>query len=209
MIIFKLKKTTNAMISSGLMVATLGISLVSCTSFCRPYTPRAQTNPGTMNNPVKNPIAKKNPCMPNPDSTNPCAVHFRASMRVNPTRIARPENYRPYRGNQADLLEYGKKLYNDTHLSTNGRSCQSCHQDSNLFQPTFAQPYPHFVTMAKEYAGLSKIELDEIIQLCMIVSMDTEPFMWNSRALAALAEYTAEIQQVLHKNPSVLKNPDE
>ena len=206
---FKLKKTTRTLASSGLLAATLGTLLIGCTSLCRPCAPRTQTNPGA----VKNPTAKKSPCAPNFGSVSPCA-----GMKVNPARITRPVNYRPYQGNQADLLKYGEKLYNDTHLSPNGRSCQSCHQDGNLFRPTFIQPYPHFVAMARNRADLSLIELDEMVQLCMITSMEAEPLMWNSRALAALKIYTTEIQQALQKlhsnpcrsrNPCAIKNPRE
>lgn len=198
---FKLRKITHTLVSSGLLVTTLGISLIGCTSLCRPCVPRTQTNTGT----VKNPTAKKNPCVPNPGSTNPCA-----GKKVNPTNITRPANYRPYQGNQADLRKYGKNFYNDTNLSTNGRSCQSCHQDGSLFRPTFMQPYPHFVAMARDLAGLSQIELDEMVQLCMIASMEAKPLMWNSRALAALTIYTTEIQQALpelHSNPGRSRNP--
>lgn len=197
----KLQKTTYALVSNGLLTAALGMTLIGCTSLCRPCVPRTQTNPGT----VKNPSAKKNPCAPNSGSANPCT-----SMKINQSRITRPVNYRPYKGNEADLLKYGEKLYNDTHLSSNGRSCQSCHRDSNLFRSTFTQPYPHYVAMAKNHADLNQIELDEMIQLCLIASMEAEPLMWNSRTLAALKIYTTEIQQTLlesHMNPDRSKNP--
>jgi hypothetical protein len=190
---FKLKKTNAALVSNSLLAATLGISLIGCTSLCRPCVPRTQiqTNPDV----IRNPAVKKNPC---------------AAIKINPDKITRPVNYRPYQGNQTDLLEYGEKLYNDKSSSTNGHSCQSCHQDGNLFQPTFMQPYPHFVAMASNRTGLDQIELDEMVQLCMMTSMKAEPLMWNSRSLAALTTYTTKVQKAFqksHLNPCRSKNP--
>jgi cytochrome c len=75
-----------------------------------------------------------------------------------------------------------------------------------MFEPTFAQPYPHFVAMAKERSGLSQVHLDEMIQLCLVASMASEPIIWNSRKLAALTAYTAKVQQKFRANPGATKN---
>lgn len=76
-----------------------------------------------------------------------------------------------------------------------------------MFEPTFAQPYPHFVAMAKERSGLNQIHLDEMIQLCLVASMASEPIIWNSRMMAAMTTYTAKVQQNFRANPCAIKNP--
>lgn len=189
------------MFRNGLLAVTFGMTLTGCTSLCHHCDPHTNKNIDM----VKIPAAKENPSTPDSSSTIPDA-----SVKINPANVTRPANYRPYQGNLTDLLEYGEKLFNDIHVSNNGHSCQSCHQNGNLFQFTFTQPYPHFVAMAKNHADLNRIELDEMIQLCMIVSMEAKPLMWNSRALAALKTYTAEIQQTfqqIHSHPHKERNP--
>ena len=59
---FKLKKTNAALVSNSLLAATLGISLIGCTSLCRPCVPRTQiqTNPDV----IRNPAVKKIPARP-------------------------------------------------------------------------------------------------------------------------------------------------
>jgi cytochrome c len=208
MIPFRLKKVASALFSGGLLTASLGVALTACTPPCRPYAPRVplmQTNPCASKHPavIKDPSGAKSPDTSEyPYEANPYAV-----KKVDPVTVTRPANYRPYRGNQADLLEYGEKLYRNTRLSPSGLSCRTCHQDYNLFELSFAQSYPHFVAMAKERAGLDQIHLDEMIQLCMVSSMAAEPLVWNSRALAALTTYTSKIQQDFKANPGAVKNP--
>ncbi len=89
----------------------------------------------------------------------------------------------------------GKKLFHDTSLSTNGGSCATCHADHGLFKSTFLQPYPHRVNMAKSRFGLNSIHLDEMVQLCMVVPMESKPLPWNSKELAALVAYVEDVQQ--------------
>ena len=205
MFTFELRKIFSILFSSGMLTASLGFVLAACTTPCRPNAPRIQVNPCV----GRNPCALRNPCAAKhtwasqqPCKANPCAI-----VKVNPAKITRPSNYRPYQGNQSDLLEYGEKLYKDARLSTNGLSCNTCHQGGGMLEPTFAQPYPHFVAMARERSGLSQIHLDEMIQLCLVASMASEPIIWNSRMMAAMTTYTAKVQQNLRANPCAAKNP--
>jgi cytochrome c len=132
--------------------------------------------------------------------------------RVDTGLVLRPKNYRPYRGNENDLVSFGKNLFSDTGLSTNGMSCNTCHQDHASFQDTFAKPYPHFVQMTHDRAGVEAVHLDEMIQFCMVVPMAAKPLPWDSRELAALTAYTSTLQKsfkpgMAGTNPCAAKNP--
>ncbi|MBI5162780.1 MAG: cytochrome C peroxidase [Magnetospirillum sp.] len=151
-----------------------------------------------------NPCAAKpmNPCAAKP--ANPCAAKA-AGM----PEVLRPKGTKLATGDHKQLVKQGEALFKDTKLSTNGMSCNSCHADLGAFQPTFAQPYPHQVAMANDQAGISKIALDEMIQLCMVVPMEAKPLKWESKELAALAAYTGELQKQYRKqaaaNPCAAK----
>jgi cytochrome c len=98
-------------------------------------------------------------------------------------------------GDTNELIEEGKTLWNDTKLSSNGLACETCHSNNQSFLATFAEPYPHAVAMPQAMAGMSEIDLDEMVQLCMVVPMAADPLGWDSRELAALTAYTAEVQK--------------
>jgi len=119
----------------------------------------------------------------------------------------RPKNYKPYRGNNAELVRYGKKLFSDTRLSSDGMSCQTCHADNASFQSTFAQPYPHYVQMTDDRAGVKSVHLDEMVQFCMVVPMASKTLPWNSKKLAALTAYSASLQKGFKANPCAANNP--
>ncbi len=99
-----------------------------------------------------NPCAAKNPC-----AANPCA----AGTGIDPKLFTRPSGTTLAKGNPADLIKEGEKLFKDEGLSTNGASCISCHLDLEMFMNTFAKSYPHRVSMAKEN-GIDRINLDEM-----------------------------------------------
>jgi cytochrome c len=103
----------------------------------------------------------------------------------------RPPGYKPAKGNP----KAGKALFNDTTLSTNGMSCASCHANHAAFSASFAQPYPHVVAMARDQLGRKRVHLDEMIQACMVMPMSAKPLPWNSKELADLTAYTAELQK--------------
>lgn len=106
-------------------------------------------------------------------------------------QITRPAGYKPRAGDPA----LGEKLFNDTKLSTNGMSCASCHADHGAFQASFAKPYPHTVAMAKNQLGRKTVQLDEMIQGCMVMPMAAKPLPWDSKELAGLTAYLLTVQK--------------
>lgn len=103
----------------------------------------------------------------------------------------RPFGYKPLKGDP----EAGKQLFNDTKLSTNGMACVSCHANHGAFSASFAKPYPHTVAMARDQLGRKNVHLDEMIQACMVMPMAAQPLPWNSKELADLTSYLAELQK--------------
>jgi len=166
-----------------------------------------------------------NPCAPKPSNpcakpaANPCAPGGTATKssadkpEVDPGLVLRPKGTRLARGSHAELVKAGRALFESTKLSSNGLACQSCHTNNDNFAASFAMPYPHEVGMAKEKGGVAKVELDEMIQFCMVVPMQAKPLRWDSRELAALTAYTAELQSAFRKqgragaNPRATPNP--
>lgn len=106
----------------------------------------------------------------------------------------RPVGYKPIAGD----VKLGKKLFNDTKLSTNGMSCATCHANHAAYSASFAQPYPHVVAMAKNQLGRQTVHLDEMIQACMLMPMAAQPLPWDSQELAALVAYV-QLQQKTFK----------
>ncbi|MDQ7016213.1 MAG: cytochrome c peroxidase [Gammaproteobacteria bacterium] len=147
-----------------------------------------------------NPCGMKmhNPCgmkMHNPCGMkmhNPCGAK---SAGVDRRKVTRPAGLPLKQGNHTKMVREGKKLFSDTSLSSNGLSCNACHTQHALFKDTFSEAYPHYVKMANEQAGVKKVELDEMVQFCMVVPMASNPLPWDSTKLAALTAYTAELQK--------------
>jgi hypothetical protein len=128
-----------------------------------------------------NPCATKNPC-----AANPCA----ADATIDSTLVTRPTGTTLVMTNRADLVTQGERLWRDPVLSTKGLTCQTCHINHGSFLTTFSQPYPHMVAMAKDRASLDKINIDEMVQLCMVVPMAAKPLPWDSKELAALSAHS-------------------
>ncbi len=144
----------------------------------------------------------KNPCAKNPSATkpaNPCA----GKPEIDAAAIRRPSGYKPAKGDAA----LGEKLWNDTKLSSNGMSCNTCHQSHAAFMASFAKPYPHTVAMTKDKAGVKTIHLDEMIQACMVMPMATKPLAWDSKELAALTAYTLSQQKTFKPGAKGAANP--
>lgn len=158
----------------------------------------------------------RNPCAPKSRTPvaakNPCAAG-KPNDAIDPKLVTRPKNYRPYAGTAGELKKEGQRLWSDSSLSTNGMSCNTCHQSNGAFQDTFAQPYPHAVQMAKDRVGMKTTHLDEMVQICMVAPMAARPLAWSSRELAALGAYATEIQKNFTPakgkthNPCAEKNP--
>ena len=134
------------------------------------------------------PCAAVNPCA----AANPCAA---SRAQVDPSKVRRPEGTEPYRAARAELIAQGGELWKDTNLSTNGLSCNTCHMNNQAFLATFAEPYPHKVEMALVQANLGEVQIDEMVQLCMLVPMQSEALPWESKELAALAAYSTDVAQ--------------
>jgi len=175
-----------------------------------PCNPCAGKNPCAAKTPcaAHNPCAAKNPCNPcNPCRPNPCA----ASDRIDQSLVTRPHGTKLATGNKADLIAEGKALFMNDQLSSNGMSCIACHSDYGSFEASFSKPYPHKVAMAAGRVGMKTIDLDEMIQVCMVAPMATKPLPWDSRTLAALTAYTSDLQKSFvpeaDENPCAPMNP--
>ncbi len=141
-----------------------------------------------------NPCSIQNPCGATSNPCNPCAAKNPCSS--NSKVITRPTGTKLMAGDQAELLAEGKKMWADTSLSTNGMACQTCHQQGKAaFGKGFAKPYPHTVGMVKGKFGLEQVELDEMVQFCIIEPMAGKALPWESKELAALTAYTNKLQQ--------------
>ncbi|SHK10205.1 Di-haem cytochrome c peroxidase [Marinobacter antarcticus] len=212
--------------SAALMTAMLGTSGLAVAA-CSPCSPcknkckagqhcKAGCNPCAAKNPcaTKNPCAAKNPCATkgcNPCAVkgcNPCAAAGKCGAKPNPCaakKVSRPANYQSYEGNPCKLMALGEKLFNDPSLSSNGLSCSTCHNNGASYNATFANAYPHSVAMARDIFGLDSVHLDEMVQICMVQPMASEPLAWDSEELAALTTYMGKVQKQLAGNPCALK----
>lgn len=131
---------------------------------------------------------------------NPCAAGM---PTIDAKAITRPAGYQPLAGD----AKFGEKLWNDTNLSSNGMSCNTCHQNYGAFQASFAKPYPHTVAMARDRIGVKTIHLDEMIQACMLMPMAAKPLPWDSKELAALVAYTQSVQKTFRPGAKAPANP--
>ncbi|MEQ9547058.1 MAG: hypothetical protein RIK85_13715 [Marinobacter sp.] len=113
--------------------------------------------------------------------------------------VRRPEGYQPYEGDADSLAKKGETLFNDTTLSSNGLACATCHTNGAGYADTFSNDYPHFVAMGKSDFGMDMVHLDEMVQICMVAPMASQPLDWASEELAALTEYM-RIEQEKFRN---------
>lgn len=114
---------------------------------------------------------------------------------IKPSDLTRPPHSTPFRGDRAALVKLGRKLYDDTNLSTNGMACNSCHADFGAYGDTFKKPYPHFVQMVNDATGLDQVTAEQMVQFCMMRPMANKPLAWDSQELAALTAYVEESQK--------------
>ncbi len=201
------------------------LMLASSNNPCNPCAAKNPCNPCAAKNPCNpcNPCAAKNPCNPcNPcaakNPCNPCAAKNPcAAGACNPCNpcggatitageFMRPVGVQGVAAATPALLSEGKSLWNDTSLSTNGLSCAACHANNALFNPTFAETYPHKIAMPSQMAGVGPVYLDEMVQFCLIVPMQSKTLEWGSRELAALTVYAASLQSGFNPCKAV-KNP--
>jgi hypothetical protein len=125
--------------------------------------------------------AKSNPC--NPCGANPCNPC--GAAQVDPARFKQPKGVRLASGGKNTLIEEGEKLWNDRSLGQSGLACANCHIGNySQMNATFAKPYPHYVAMPHQSAGVSEVNAAEMVNFCMIVPMMSEPLPWSSPKLA-------------------------
>lgn len=127
-------------------------------------------------------------------SSAPALAQNPSSDYLGDTSTLRPKGYKPVYQMKGDSVARGRTLFNDTKLSTNGRSCASCHQDADSFGPRFKQPYPHAAMNSKARFGVDKLQADEIIQICMQGPMKNAPMEWASREQIDLTNYLLKVQ---------------
>ena len=138
-----------------------------------------------------NPCAgkKMNPC--GARNANPCGG---GSMH-DPARFKQPADLALANLDDPKLIAEGEKLWNDRELGTTHMACSSCHLNKyTLMNESFAKPYPHYVAMPHDQAGVSEVTAAEMVNFCMVTPLQAEPLPWKSRKLAALTAYVVSIQ---------------
>lgn len=108
--------------------------------------------------------------------------------------ILRPSGYKPAYPLKSAVINQGRQLFNDSKLSTNGRSCGSCHNEPDSFGPRFRSPYPHAAMNSEVRFGVERMNLDEVIQVCMQGPMRNIPLEWGSPEQKALTTYLLKVQ---------------
>ncbi len=85
----------------------------------------------------------------------------------------------------ANPVEYGKVLFADASLGTNGKSCLTCHDPPSTLSGVGNKYSP------KAYFNMAKKEmtLKEVINFCIEVPMKGQPLPENDERLAALEAY--------------------
>ncbi|TDJ01712.1 MAG: hypothetical protein E2O73_03760, partial [Deltaproteobacteria bacterium] len=139
---------------------------------------------------------------------NPCGGNPCGAKTLDASRFRQPAGVRLAGGRRTALVAQGKELWNDRSLGKSGLACASCHIDNySLMQPTFAKPYPHYVAMPHQQAGVKQVNTAEMVQFCMLVPMLDEPLDWNSKELASLTAYVESIQSGYHSVAGGAANP--
>ena len=113
---------------------------------------------------------------------------------MDDTSILRPKANKPTYPANKDAANRSKALFNDTKLSTNGRACAQCHADADSFGPRFKTPYPHAAMNSKARFGVDRLNLDEVIQVCMQGPMRNVPLEWGSTEQIDLTTYLLKVQ---------------
>lgn len=108
--------------------------------------------------------------------------------------LLRPAGFKPKYPDSRAAVARGRLLFKDTRLSTNGRSCSSCHNEIDSFGARFRSPYPHPAMNSKARFGVAQMHLDEIIQVCMRGPMRNLPFEWGSREQIDITTYLLKVQ---------------
>jgi cytochrome c553 len=81
---------------------------------------------------------------------------------------------------RSDALARGAKLFADTGLGANGKSCATCHGDGSVWAGK-----PHFPKVA--VGGLHT--LDQALQICISNALGAKPVPWDDKRLTDLAVF--------------------
>jgi hypothetical protein len=114
------------------------------------------------------------------------------AQSLDPAKVTQPAGVELADGDPAALRARGAELFADPSIGESGLACSNCHADFAQYKQTFRKPYPHFVNMAKAKAGLDAVNAAEMVQLCMVVPMQTDPLDWQSETLAALTAFVKQ-----------------
>lgn len=116
-----------------------------------------------------------------------------ASLRAQDRAdLVQPEGWSLTAGDRAALVARGAELYDDPSIGESGSACMTCHTDFENYNDTFLEPYPHYVAMGKNMFDMDQVTAAEMVQLCMVVPMASEPLPWESEELAALTAYVED-----------------
>lgn len=164
---------------------------------CNPCDGKKSDKKETTKNPCNPCDGKemKNPCNP----CNPCG----GGAQLNPQLIRQPKGTNV--ASSVKLIKEGERLFNDNKLGKSGLSCATCHVQVDggpygAMMSTFEKPYPHYVKMAQDKAGLKEVNAAEMVQFCMMVPMKADPLPWGSKDLAALTSYVLDVQKGFKKS---------
>jgi len=96
-------------------------------------------------------------------------------------------------------IAMGRRLFKESSLGTNGRSCNSCHLNMGKSEkkgPMGAmnflnrKPYPHYFMMAKKV-----LSLDQTINFCIQMALKGKALTWDDPKLTALNAYISSIHR--------------
>lgn len=119
-----------------------------------------------------------------------------APPALDPSRVQRPATVAAIATEAShETIARGERLFSDARIGKSGESCTTCHGGFNTFSAGFAAPFPHRVGLVQRKAGIERIDLDEMIQFCLVSALLTDPLPWGSPDLAALVAYTAKYQK--------------
>ena len=150
--------------------------------------------------------AAANPCAANPCAANPCAAK---DLPVDAIRQG-DRQLDDHGMSRDELAAQGAELWNDKSLSgTGATSCSTCHTGDGtaMMNASFAEPYPHPVTMAMDRAGLEQVSAAEMVQLCMAIPMAATPLDYGSVELAALSARVEQLQSEFDASQAGGMNP--
>lgn len=117
------------------------------------------------------------------------------AQSLDATKMTQPTDMTYPNADDTEMVARGQELFENPEIGESGLACTSCHAEFGQYKETFKEPYPHFVQMAQDRAGMDEVTAAEMVQLCMVVPMQSEPLPWDSDELKALVAYVKDEQQ--------------